>query len=716
MDQLDKYLEGLVKQADDEERERARVDGLSFEELAHMAGIKLAESVCSKCGGTMEKSSTMSKCSGCGGMKKHARNVYVEGGRRIPLKGAKRFLERTGLFKTRKGSSSAGVRVPAGKAEAKMTKNITRARTDKITGLSGAGKAVAGTTAVAGTGVGAKALHSKLKGKKKDDEKSKTGAPLNMGSARAIMGTIGAGAGAGTGALAAGEGRRLKGALAGGALGGALGVGAPLLPAQTGLLGIVKAVKAQRRIQALLGRGNPGWMGNAAGLTGLAGGVAAPMAAAGAVGGLGARALTSKDQPQVPVAGDMDAPDAQTKAQNMGQDAWEQKAGRVNEKLESQQANVSAAQDPSKPGAETASGESLKKKGSAEKIARIFGESEPDADILGNAALPYEHRRALMEEYAAAKAQEDPTSLGKAMGVGGAVGGLGGLGIGALRGGAKGALLGGAIGGLGGAGLGAVLQGSDAVDIARAKRMAQNPALVDPEIAGSVGRRSASDRMTAERRHQETINAMGKRGSADVGSAAGKLLAKLAQGDAPWAKPDYPVEEKTSAPINLTKGELMEAVQAAKDREDIGGRARRYGMAGGAVGGLGGGLVGGATGAGVGKLLRGFGESRPGALGTAARGLGAAMPYLGGAAGAVGGGVVGSGIGKEEGAEEAAADMLVSRLRQGSAGRRGAMAGYLAGLRQGVGMAGPPPGPTGPMPPAGQRRKKDSKSPFPKGR
>jgi hypothetical protein len=138
---------------------------------------------------------------------------------------------------------------------------------------------------------------------------------------------------------------------------------------------------------------------------------------------------------------------------------------------------------------------------------------------------------------------------------------------------------------------------------------------------------------------------------------------------------DYGV--KTSAPINLTKDELMEAVEEAKAREDIAGRSQRMGMMGGAGGGVGAGLMGGLGGYGVGRLL----QSRFPVLGKAAP-IGGAL--LGTAAGGTAGGMLGSRIGRREGAEEAAADMLVSRLRQSAAGQRGAMAGYLAGLRQGI--------------------------------
>jgi hypothetical protein len=58
---LNRYLEGLVKQAESEET----LDRLSIGELAKLAGLKLAAHTCDKCGGSMTKSGDMMKC-GCG--------------------------------------------------------------------------------------------------------------------------------------------------------------------------------------------------------------------------------------------------------------------------------------------------------------------------------------------------------------------------------------------------------------------------------------------------------------------------------------------------------------------------------------------------------------------------------------------------------------------------------------------------------------------------
>jgi hypothetical protein len=65
---LDKYLEGLVKEAQDTTSEHAELSKLSAADLAKLAGIKLAGDKCGKCGSTMAKDGSMMKCS-CGMMK-----------------------------------------------------------------------------------------------------------------------------------------------------------------------------------------------------------------------------------------------------------------------------------------------------------------------------------------------------------------------------------------------------------------------------------------------------------------------------------------------------------------------------------------------------------------------------------------------------------------------------------------------------------------------
>jgi hypothetical protein len=146
---------------------------------------------------------------------------------------------------------------------------------------------------------------------------------------------------------------------------------------------------------------------------------------------------------------------------------------------------------------------------------------------------------------------------------------------------------------------------------------------------------------------------LGKEGAARllrVGDAAGRVMAKVA--------------------VDINQEEVEESIEGARDREDVPGRAHRWGLGGGLLGGLAGG------GAGYG----------------AARMLGAKNPWLrAGAAGvgALAGGAGGSFLGAREGAEEAEADRLVSMIRGRRAYMTGAgegmQQGYLHGLTQGQG-------------------------------
>lgn len=135
----------------------------------------------------------------------------------------------------------------------------------------------------------------------------------------------------------------------------------------------------------------------------------------------------------------------------------------------------------------------------------------------------------------------------------------------------------------------------------------------------------------------------------EVGDAAGRLLAKSAQG--------IPMEE------------LQESMEEAKEREDIPGRAKQWQRAGGLGGALGGSLLGGGLGAGASKLLKGKG--------------GFLVPGATALAGGLGGGYLGQRLGREHGAEEAAADKAISMLRAMRAHRLGAETGYGAGVRRG---------------------------------
>jgi len=109
------------------------------------------------------------------------------------------------------------------------------------------------------------------------------------------------------------------------------------------------------------------------------------------------------------------------------------------------------------------------------------------------------------------------------------------------------------------------------------------------------------------------------------------------------------------------KEEVLESVEEAKERESIGGRARSWGHLGAAAGGAGGGAAGGALGM-LGNKAIGALRGKP--LGGAGRFI---APIAGAAAGAIGGGLFGRGMGQQHGAEEAAADQVVSALRMRNA-------------------------------------------------
>jgi len=146
-----------------------------------------------------------------------------------------------------------------------------------------------------------------------------------------------------------------------------------------------------------------------------------------------------------------------------------------------------------------------------------------------------------------------------------------------------------------------------------------------------------------------------------IGDAAGRLMAKTA--------------------LEIEPSEVTEAIQGAQEREDIPGRARKWGMGGAALGGLGGGALGAGAGLGGMLLAKKFGLNMP------SPGIQKAIVGGGGAAGAVGGGLLGHRIGAQEGAEEAAADKLVSMIRGRRAYLAGGDAGYQAGALRGF-MAG----------------------------
>ncbi len=65
---LNQYLEGLVKQAQTRETE-SRLSNLPVRELAKLAGVKLAQNACPKCGNGMTKVGKVEKCA-CGLVKR----------------------------------------------------------------------------------------------------------------------------------------------------------------------------------------------------------------------------------------------------------------------------------------------------------------------------------------------------------------------------------------------------------------------------------------------------------------------------------------------------------------------------------------------------------------------------------------------------------------------------------------------------------------------
>lgn len=229
-----------------------------------------------------------------------------------------------------------------------------------------------------------------------------------------------------------------------------------------------------------------------------------------------------------------------------------------------------------------------------EKTAAIFG-AQPDWQSYGDPNLPFELKQQMHNDFLAQKANEVPTSTGRAMLGGGLLGG----GLGALGGslfGGRGA----AIGGLAGAGLGALgglsARATDSGDIASAQAAIdrQNQAA---ELAQTMNYGRLADRLTEEgqdeARQQEMLDAL----RAKQGSSTNPLIAQLFVKEAN-------VETKLLARA-LQGGVLggLAGTQSAGGGQRLEGAA--LGALGGAVGGavvpmgpaLGGVLGGGAAGA-----------------------------------------------------------------------------------------------------------------------
>ena len=162
----------------------------------------------------------------------------------------------------------------------------------------------------------------------------------------------------------------------------------------------------------------------------------------------------------------------------------------------------------------------------AKKTGAIFGADVPSA--VEHAAIPYDQRRQMYEDYAREKSQEPPTGYGKAMGWGGALGGLGGAGLGALLGHASGntgmgAMMGAGGGGALGAAVGGLAAHGDKSNIEQAQHVMSNDDNLDPALAQQIqdmiearesqqrGQRGM-DNWQARSRHSDVMDALRNRG------------------------------------------------------------------------------------------------------------------------------------------------------------------------------------------------------------
>jgi hypothetical protein len=147
-----------------------------------------------------------------------------------------------------------------------------------------------------------------------------------------------------------------------------------------------------------------------------------------------------------------------------------------------------------------------------EKEAKIFGSHVPDT--IHHAAIPYSSRRQHYEGYLKDKSQEEPTGYPKAM-LGGALLGAGG---GALLGGFNGsmshlpnmvrhgALIGGAVGGLAGVGTGALMAHSDKQNISDAKSVVGNKKKTTDALNDEISSHADIEGYDEELRHQQLLH------------------------------------------------------------------------------------------------------------------------------------------------------------------------------------------------------------------
>lgn len=298
---LDKYLENLRQDADGKEKRAAATNEMSFAELAKVAGVEIAHDICPKCADRMVKTAGILRCA-CGMMK-----------------GAS-VARLAGKAATRAAGTAMGTGVSA-----HTLKNAAAEDPTKKSSMAPSTGAQWSTGDMKGgdTKLGMSKCGKCGEEQCETEDGVKCGCGVKVGSAslRALTSGLGAGIGAGTGALAAGEGNRGRGALAGGTAGGVLGAVAPGLPfvsgagaSLAGMGGAGKLLKALGMAPKLNRRARgpmiptPGGMSQrithkpnlpakaaigAGALTGTAG-AAAPFAAAGGGAGAATRLLPDK--------------------------------------------------------------------------------------------------------------------------------------------------------------------------------------------------------------------------------------------------------------------------------------------------------------------------------------------------------------------------------------------------------------------------------------
>jgi len=149
---------------------------------------------------------------------------------------------------------------------------------------------------------------------------------------------------------------------------------------------------------------------------------------------------------------------------------------------------------------------------SPEKVGRISGARVP-GDVISEPTVPYRQRRKVYRKYLRTKSQERPTSLPRALGVGGLLGagtgallgasaGPGGAGVGALAGSALGLIV------------GLAARAADKGEIARASNILLHGGLDESlahEIARHKGLVQLGHELDKDRRHRELIGAIERR-------------------------------------------------------------------------------------------------------------------------------------------------------------------------------------------------------------